>query len=150
MADNDDTAPARAAASNGAAGTHSSRSSTASRARGAAATARRRLANAGEDVAEAIEPDAHTLEEQVAQLRTDMRSIANTLTRMGQTGASELKSQARAQADDLTSRGQSALDYAQDEFGAFEKQIKDTIREKPLTAVAGAVALGFILAVITR
>lgn len=149
MADNDDTAPARAAG-NGAAGTHSSKSSTASRARSAAAAARRRLADVGEDVAEAIEPDAQTLEEQVAQLRTDMRSITNTLSRMGKTGASELKSQARAQADELTSRGQSALDYAQDEFGAFEKQIKDTIREKPLTAVAGAVALGFILAVITR
>jgi hypothetical protein len=42
------------------------------------------------------------------------------------------------------------LESAQDEFSAFEKQIKDTIREKPLTAVAGAIALGFILAVVTR
>jgi hypothetical protein len=42
------------------------------------------------------------------------------------------------------------IESAQDEFNAFEKQIKDTIREKPLTAVAGALALGFILAVVTR
>ncbi len=69
---------------------------------------------------------------------------------MGQTGTAELKATASARADDIAARGQSALGYAQDEFGAFEKQIKDTIREKPLTAVAGAVALGFILAVVTR
>jgi hypothetical protein len=42
------------------------------------------------------------------------------------------------------------MENAQDEFSAFEKQIKDTIREKPLTAVAGAMALGFLIAVITR
>ena len=107
MADNDYTAPARAA-SNGAAGAHSSRTTAASRARTSAAAARRRLANVSDDVEGAVEPEAATLEEQVAQLRSDMRSIANTLTRMGQTGANELKSQAQAQADELTSRGQSS------------------------------------------
>ena len=56
----------------------------------------------------------------------------------------------KMQVQHLADRGQSALDAAQDEFSVFEKQIKDTIRETPLTAVAGAVALGFILAVITR
>src|SRR5690348_7453922 len=86
--------------------------------------------------------EAETLEGQVAQLQSDLKSITTTLSRMGQTAGSELRSTARAQADDLAARGQSALDHAQDEFGAFEKQIKDTIREKPLTAVAGAVALG--------
>ena len=50
----------------------------------------------------------------------------------------------------LKAQGQSAIEDAQDEFGQIEKQIKDTIREKPLTAVAGAVALGFILAVVSR
>ena len=94
--------------------------------------------------------EADTLEDQVTQLQADLKSIASTLSRMGQTGATELKATASARADDLAARGQSALDHAHDEFGAFEKQIKDTIREKPLTAVAGAVALGFLLAVITR
>ena len=41
-------------------------------------------------------------------------------------------------------------DQIQDEFGHMEKQIKDTLREKPLTAVAGAIAIGFVLALITR
>jgi ElaB/YqjD/DUF883 family membrane-anchored ribosome-binding protein len=97
-----------------------------------------------------VEAEADTLEAQVAQLQNDLKSITHTLSRMGSTAGNELKSTASARAEELTARGQSALDYAQDEFGAFEKQIKDTIREKPLTAVAGAIALGFVIAVLTR
>ena len=136
MADNNDT-PARSA-SNGHAGASATRSA-ASKARATAATARRRVQEISEDLEDAVGDDAATLEEQVTQLRSDIRSIASTLTNIGQAGASELKSQ-----------GQSALDYAQDEFGAIEKQGRDTIRERPLTAIASAVAAGFILAVITR
>jgi ElaB/YqjD/DUF883 family membrane-anchored ribosome-binding protein len=101
-------------------------------------------------VSHEVEAEAGSLEEQVAQLQSDLRSITNTLTRMGHTAGDELKSTARARADQLAARGQSAIDSAQDEFGQIERQIKDTIREKPLTAVAGAVALGFLIAVLTR
>lgn len=97
-----------------------------------------------------LEAEADTLEDQVAQLQDELKSITNTLARMGQTAGSDLKSSARARADELAARGQSAIDSAQDEFSQIERQIKDTIREKPLTAVAGAVALGFLLAVLTR
>lgn len=95
--------------------------------------------NAVKRVRSAVEPDAENLEAQVAQLQSDLKSITNTLNRMGQTAGSELKSS-----------GQSAINYAQDEFGQLEKQLKDTIREKPLTAIASALAAGFILAVLTR
>ena len=140
MADNDE-APVRA---NGTA--HPSTATAAkARPRRAAANSTRRAR-----VSPAMAAEADTIEGQVAQLQADLKSITSTLGRMGQTGASELKANASARADDLTARGQSALDYAQDEFGAVEKQIKDAIREKPLTAVAGAIALGFVLAVITR
>lgn len=136
MAD-DEVAPTRA---NGAA----PQSTTAPRRRAAAASGARRSRSA------ALKVEADSLEDQVAQLQQDLKSITNTLGRMGQTAGNELKSNARARADELAARGQSALDTASDEFGAFERQIKDTIREKPLTAVAGAIALGFLIAVITR
>jgi ElaB/YqjD/DUF883 family membrane-anchored ribosome-binding protein len=137
MADNDE-APVRA---NGSA----SQATAAPRRRAAAAASGTRRTRSA-----ALKVDADSIEGQVAQLQQDLKSITTTLGRMGQTAGSELKSTARARADDLAARGQSALDTAQDEFGAFERQIKDTIREKPLTAVAGAVALGFLIAVITR
>lgn len=139
MADNDDVAPARA---NSSAASHSTSNGPRRRAAAASGTGRGRSA--------ALKVEADSLEDQVAQLQQDLKSITTTLGRMGQTAGNELKSTARARADELAARGQSALDTASDEFGAFERQIKDTIREKPLTAVAGAIALGFLIAVITR
>jgi ElaB/YqjD/DUF883 family membrane-anchored ribosome-binding protein len=90
------------------------------------------------------------LEAQVAQLQNDIKSIAQTLTRIGENKVGEVRGLAKSRASELKDKGEELVSTAQDEFGAFEKQIKDTIREKPLTAVAGALALGFLVAVITR
>jgi len=106
---------------------------------------RSRAASATEDAME-----EQSLEAQVAQLQSDLKSITQTLTRMGESKVDEVKSTAKLRAQELANRGQSAIGAAEDEFNALEKQLKDTIREKPLTAVAGAVALGFLIAVITR
>lgn len=108
-------------------------------ARNAASSIADEASNTVKRVRSAVEPDAESLEGQVAQLQNDLKSITATLNRMGQTAGTELKSS-----------GQSAINYAQDEIGQLEKQLKDTIREKPLTAVASALAAGFILAVLTR
>jgi ElaB/YqjD/DUF883 family membrane-anchored ribosome-binding protein len=90
------------------------------------------------------------LETQISQLQTDIKAITNTLTRLGENKVGEVRSTAARRAADLRGKGEEMIETAQDEFGAFERQIKDTIREKPLTAVAGAIALGFLIAVITR
>jgi len=134
MADTDDTAPARAS-TNGAAPR---------RAAGNGATAARSRRS----------PRATTpsddLEAQVAQLQSDIKSITQTLQRLGEDKVGEVRGMARLRAAALKGKGEEMLESAQDEFSAVEKQIKDAIREKPLTAVAGAIALGFILAVVTR
>ncbi len=90
------------------------------------------------------------LETQIEQLQSDIKSITNTLTRMGQTTVRDVRTTAQRRAQDLADRGQSMLDSAQDEFTHVEKQLKDMIREKPLTAVMGAIAVGFVVAVLTR
>lgn len=90
------------------------------------------------------------LETQVQQLRDDIKSISNTLTRLGQSTVKDVQNNARQRAQDLADRGQSMLEDAQGELGSLERQLKDTIRDRPLTAVAGAIALGFLIAVMTR
>ena len=131
MADTEDMAPAR---TNG--------STRRAAANGTGSTARTRRAR------RSAAPDG--LEAQVAQLQSDIKSITQTLQRMGESKVGEVQGLAKRRAADLRGKGEEMLESAQDEFNAFEKQIKDTIREKPLTAVAGALAMGFILAVITR
>jgi len=90
------------------------------------------------------------LSAQVQQLQNDLKTIASTLAGMAEDKVGEARSVAKREARHLANAGQQAVEDAQDEFGQLEKQIKDTIREKPLTAVAGAIALGFILAVVSR
>ncbi len=129
MADTADMAPSRAA-----------NSSTRRAAANGTATRARRSTRAKSD----------DLEAQVAQLQSDLKSITHTLGRLGESKVDEVKGMAKSRAAEIKGKGEEMLETAQDEFNAIEKQIKDVIREKPLTAVAGALAFGFILAVITR
>jgi ElaB/YqjD/DUF883 family membrane-anchored ribosome-binding protein len=93
------------------------------------------------------EPD---LESQIEQLQTDLKGIASTLAALAESKVDEAQSVAKREVKNAVKAGQSAVEDVQDEFGQIERQLKDTIREKPLTAVAGAIALGFILAVVSR
>ena len=133
MADSDEAT----ARPNGAAGAAAaaSRASRTTRTRRPRATSRTR----GDDI-----------ETQVAQLQDDIKAIAQSLTRMGEDKVGEVRGLAQRRAAEIKDKGEEMIGNAQDEFGAFERQIKDVIREKPLTAVAGALAVGFLIAVITR
>ena len=87
---------------------------------------------------------------QVQQLQDDLKTITSTLGKLADEKVSDAQKLAKREVKNLARTGASAVEDVQDEFGHLEKQIKDTIRERPLTAVAGAIALGFVLAVISR
>ena len=90
------------------------------------------------------------LEEQIEQLQDDLKSIAATLAGLAGDKVTEARGVAEKEARHLARTGQHAVDEVQDEFGQLERRLKATIREKPLTAVASAMAIGFILAVVSR
>lgn len=133
MATTEDMAPTRSEAS-----TTSTprRAPTRSRARATAAKRRPRA-----------EPD---LEDQIEQLQDDVRAIARSLTRMGEDKVKEAQRYAKGEYKNLVHQGQSVIGDVGDEFEAVEKQVKDTIRARPLTAMASAIGIGFLLAVLTR
>lgn len=90
------------------------------------------------------------LEDQVAQLQDDIKAIAATLARLSNEKVAEVRDVAKGEVRHLQRQGQHVVDDMQDQASALEKQLKDTIREKPLTAVASAVGIGFILALLSR
>jgi ElaB/YqjD/DUF883 family membrane-anchored ribosome-binding protein len=90
------------------------------------------------------------LEAQVAQLQSDLKSITETLRKLTGEKAGEVRDIAEAEFSHLKRRGKHMVEDAQDQAGEYEKQLKDTIREKPLTAVATALGVGFVLALLTR
>jgi ElaB/YqjD/DUF883 family membrane-anchored ribosome-binding protein len=136
MADTDDMAP----------GTKSTAAATSPK-----AAARRRSAPARRTTASrarrAVEPD---LEDQVDRLQSDMKAIMKSLQRLGNEKVGEVQGRAKSEYANLLQTGEGMLDSVTDEFTQVERQIKDTIRQKPLTAVLSAVGIGFLIAVLTR
>jgi ElaB/YqjD/DUF883 family membrane-anchored ribosome-binding protein len=90
------------------------------------------------------------LEAQVARLQTDLKGIAESIAKLSEQKVGEVQGAAQQQVRHLVAEGQQKFGEIKDEFGHMEKQVKDVIREKPLTAVLGAVAIGFVIALITR
>jgi ElaB/YqjD/DUF883 family membrane-anchored ribosome-binding protein len=90
------------------------------------------------------------LEAQVSQLQADLKAITETLTKLTGEKVSGARALAKTEVRHLQAKGQQMLGDAQDQAGEVEKQLKDTIREKPLTAVAAAAGVGFVLALLTR
>lgn len=95
-------------------------------------------------------PREEHLEDQISQLQTDLKAIAATLAKLSGEKVNEARDAAKGEMRHLQRQGQHVIDDVQDQAGAMEKQLKDTIREKPLTAVASAVGIGFILALLSR
>jgi ElaB/YqjD/DUF883 family membrane-anchored ribosome-binding protein len=131
MATTEDMAPARSESPT------PRRTATRSRARSNGSTRRKAPA----------EPD---LEDQIEQLQDDVKAIARSLTRLGEDKVKEAQRYAKGEYKNLLHQGQSVASDVTDEFEAVEKQIKDTIRARPLTAMASAIGIGFLLAVLTR
>jgi ElaB/YqjD/DUF883 family membrane-anchored ribosome-binding protein len=90
------------------------------------------------------------LEEQVARLQEDIKSIAATLARMGGEKVSDARDTAESEYRHLLRQGREVVGEVSSQAGALERQLVETVREKPLTAIAGAIGIGFILALMSR
>jgi ElaB/YqjD/DUF883 family membrane-anchored ribosome-binding protein len=90
------------------------------------------------------------LEEQVMQLQADLKTITATLAKLTSEKVSDAKRAASGEIDKVRQQGQNVIEDVQDQAGQLEQQLKDTIREKPLTAVASAIGIGFVLALLSR
>jgi ElaB/YqjD/DUF883 family membrane-anchored ribosome-binding protein len=114
------------------------------------APSRRKAGNGGAAAKAKTETREQELETQIAQLQADIRAISDTLGKLSGEKVGEARALATNEVKQLQARGQHLLDDAQDQVTQAEKQLKDTIREKPLTAVAAAAGIGFVFALLTR
>jgi ElaB/YqjD/DUF883 family membrane-anchored ribosome-binding protein len=107
-----------------------------------------RAAAATHSIAAAREQD--NLEDQIARLQTEMKAIGNSLARLTDEKIGEARSTARAQYRSAITSGRSVVDELSEQVNSYEGQLVDAIRERPLTAVAGAVGVGFLIALLSR
>ena len=112
------------------------------------APTRRKAASAASEAS--AEMREEQLEIQIAQLQADLKGIAATLAKLSNDKVNEVKDAAKSEARHLQRQGQNVLEDVQDQAGEFEQQLKDKIRERPLTAVASAIGIGYGLALLSR
>ncbi|ODT66957.1 MAG: hypothetical protein ABS75_25600 [Pelagibacterium sp. SCN 63-23] len=114
------------------------------------APTRRKSGNGGRTAAAKTISREQELEAQVAQLQSDLKAITETLSKLTGEKVGEARQIASTEFKHLQRQGQKMIGEAQDQVGEVEKQLKDTIREKPLTAVTAALGAGFVLALLMR
>jgi len=68
--------------------------------------------------------------------------IAATPAKLSSAKVDEVKNAAKSEAANLQRQGQNVIEDVQGQAGEIEQQLKDKIREKPLTAVASAIGIG--------
>ena len=90
------------------------------------------------------------LRKEVDQLRNDIKNLAATLSKLGNEKVSEAQGRAKQEYRNLVQAGQSMVEDVSDEFTHVERQLKDTIRERPITAVLSAMGIGYLIALLTR
>jgi hypothetical protein len=83
-------------------------------------------------------------------LQTDLKAIADTLASIVQNDFRRAEHTAKSELHHLAASGKKAITGFEDELVAIETELKKTIRAKPMTAVLGAVAVGYVLALLSR
>jgi ElaB/YqjD/DUF883 family membrane-anchored ribosome-binding protein len=86
------------------------------------------------------------LQEQITKLQDELRNVTDQLTKLTESRVD----QARATAQNLVKTGQQMADDLTSQAGAYQGQVEDAIRERPIAAVAGAIGIGFIIASLMR
>ena len=102
---------------------------------------------AGKNDDKAIPAD---LEAELAQLREDVARLTEQLARTGEHTISAARRAANEGAEQLRVKGEEAMDALRSNAGDIERQVTDTVREKPLTSLAIAAGVGFFLALLSR
>lgn len=88
---------------------------------------------------------AQNLDAEIAALREDVAAITATLGDIVKQRTSEARTEAQKMRRKVEAQGEEALESVRDGFETAESEIKDMIREKPITSVLIAAGVGYVL-----
>jgi len=106
-----------------------------------------KAANEGEAVAGATE---QSLEADIKQLQKDVAKLTELLAKTGRHSYDTARKAAAVGMDEIKSQGESAFDDFRTGAENIEAQLTDAVREKPVTSLAIAAGVGFLVALLSR
>ena len=90
------------------------------------------------------------LQAQVAALKEDIANIAATLAKIGKNSAKDATRSAANTYETAKVRSEETFEDLRLQARELEDQLTETVRENPLTTIAVAAGVGFLLALIAR
>ena len=96
------------------------------------------------------EQAAEDLATDIEQLKADIAKLARQLQETGEHSYGAARRAAGEGVDQLRAQGEVALESLRSSANDLERQITDTVREKPVTALAIAAGVGFLFALLAR
>ncbi|HHZ08688.1 MAG TPA: DUF883 family protein [Rhizobiales bacterium] len=93
---------------------------------------------------------ARDLEADIAQLKADIEKLAEQLRITGRHSYGAARRMAAEGRERALSEGEAAIENLRSTAGDLERQLVDTVRQKPMTALAVAAGIGFLLALLSR
>lgn len=94
--------------------------------------------------------NARDFEADIAQLKADIEKLAAQFRVTGQRSYGAARRMAAEGKERAWAEGEAAIENLRATAGDLERQVIDTVREKPVTALAIAAGVGFLLAMLSR
>ena len=93
---------------------------------------------------------AATIEEQIAQLRSDISTLGQTVADYGSAKVDEVGTRAKAKGADIATSSREALEELSSELVRLEKQMYGHVKRHPVRSLGIAAGIGFLAAMLIR
>lgn len=100
-----------------------------------------------EDTADISQDD---LQQQIAQLKEDIATIAATISQLGQQKIRDAKHNVSQTYHDAVEHREATISELKSCAQSIEEQLLETVRERPIASLATAVGVGYLLAILRR
>ena len=94
--------------------------------------------------------ETEELKAEIAKLRKEISDLAKHVSQVGDMSARTARKTASAKAEELRNQGEAAFEELRSNALDYEKQLTETVREKPITSLAIAAGVGFFFALLAR
>jgi ElaB/YqjD/DUF883 family membrane-anchored ribosome-binding protein len=86
----------------------------------------------------------------IEQLKVDIAKLTRQLQETGEHSYGAARRAAAEGVDQLKAQGEAAIENLRASASDLERQISDTVREKPVTSLAIAAGIGYLFALLAR
>src|SRR5262245_49052076 len=87
---------------------------------------------------------------EIERLKADIAALTEQLRRTGEHSVGAARRAATESVDQLRAQGEAAYEGLRANASDLEQQLADSVREKPMTALAIAAGVGFLFALMAR